>query len=61
MSTPESAKYQIIREMTTRDNNLMNIKWLCEAAGVSRSGYYNWIAHEGARHAEKTATVQISH
>ena len=30
--------------MTTRDNNLMNIKWLCEAAGVSRSGYYNWLA-----------------
>lgn len=53
MSTPESAKYQIIREMTTRDNNLMNIKWLCESAGVSRSGYYNWIAHEDARHARE--------
>ena len=53
MSTSESAKYQIIREMTARDNNLMNIKWLCEAADVSRSGYYNWIAHEDARHARE--------
>jgi transposase InsO family protein len=29
--------------MTQRDNNELNISWLCELAGVSRSGYYNWI------------------
>lgn len=29
--------------MTERDNNLLNITWLCETAGVSRSGYYNWL------------------
>ena len=23
-------------------NNELNIKWLCETAGVSRSGYYKW-------------------
>lgn len=28
--------------MTTRDNNLLNISWLCEIAEVSRSGYYAW-------------------
>lgn len=28
--------------MTTRDNNLLNIQWLCEIAQVSRSGYYAW-------------------
>lgn len=40
---PASAKYRIIEEMTQRDNNLLNISWLCEAAGVSRSGYYHYL------------------
>lgn len=29
--------------MTLRDNNELNISWLCQNAGVSRSGYYNWL------------------
>lgn len=33
-------KYSIIQAMTLRDNNMLNISWLCEIAGVSRSGYY---------------------
>ena len=32
-------KYQIIHDMLSRDNNLLNISWLCEIAGVSRNGY----------------------
>jgi transposase InsO family protein len=36
-------KYEIIHEMTSRDDNLLNITWLCELAGVSRSGYYYWV------------------
>ncbi|GMA09257.1 transposase [Tetragenococcus halophilus subsp. flandriensis] len=28
--------------MTERDNNLLNITWLCEIAQVSRSGFYAW-------------------
>ncbi|MCL2336046.1 MAG: IS3 family transposase [Firmicutes bacterium] len=36
-------KYKIIQEMTSRDNNELNISWLCDLAGVSRSGYYQWI------------------
>jgi len=47
-ATP-SAKYEIIREMTSRDNNLLNIEWLCEIAGVSRSGYYHWLNAEKTR------------
>lgn len=43
------AKYELIREMTLRDNNLLNIKWLCEIAGVSRSGYYRWLKAEPER------------
>lgn len=37
METAEE-KYKIISEMISRDNNLLNISWLCEIAGVSRSG-----------------------
>lgn len=29
--------------MTLRDNNELNISWLCQNACVSRSGYYNWL------------------
>lgn len=49
MSIPSSAKYAIIREMTQRDNNLLNIVWLCEAARVSRSGYYHYLNTEELR------------
>ncbi|WP_368487925.1 IS3 family transposase [Clostridium sp. BJN0013] len=41
-------KFKIIQQMLQRDNNLLNISWLCECAGVSRSGYYNWISSEKA-------------
>lgn len=41
---PPNDKYAIIREMTLRENNLLNISWLCEATGVPRSGYYCFLA-----------------
>jgi len=44
-----SIKYQLIHEITQRDNNLLNIKWLCDIAGVSRSGYYYWLAAKETR------------
>ena len=49
MSIPASAKYAIIREMTMRDNNRLNLSWLCETAGVSRSGYYSYLESENLR------------
>ena len=42
-------KYRIIQEAIQQDNNLLKISKLCEIAGVSRSGYYNWIASEPVR------------
>lgn len=36
-------KFELIYEMYSRENNLLNIKLLCEIAGVSRSGYYRWL------------------
>ena len=49
MSISASAKYAIIREMTVRDNNRLNLSWLCETAGVSRSGYYSYLESEELR------------
>jgi transposase InsO family protein len=49
MNIPASAKYSVIREMTQKDNNLLNIVWLCDAAGVSRSGYYHYLKTEELR------------
>ena len=49
-SRPE-VKFEIIKEMTGRDNNLLNIAWLCAIAGVSRSGYYRWINAEPVQNA----------
>jgi len=31
--------------MTMGSNNKLNISWLCDNAGVSRSGYYSWLSH----------------
>jgi len=49
-----SAKYEIIHEIISQDGNLQNVKELCAIAGVSRSGYYNWIKSADKR-AEKEA------
>lgn len=49
MNIPASAKYAIISEMAQRDNNILNIVWLCAAAGVSRSGYYHYLKTEDLR------------
>ena len=44
-----SLKFKFIKEITERGNNLLNISWLCETAGVSRSGYYQWLNAVGIR------------
>lgn len=53
-AAPE-VKFVLIREATLRDNNLLKISKMCEIAGVSRSGYYNWCASEGTRKVREDA------
>ena len=48
MGTP-GRKFEIIREITEDPENVLKIKDLCEIAGVSRSGYYNWLASDSKR------------
>ena len=51
IQAPAEVKFALIREATLRDNNLLKISVLCDIAGVSRSGYYNWISKEPVRKA----------
>lgn len=44
-----SAKFEIIHEIVSQEGNLQNVRELCRIAGVSRSGYYNWLASESKR------------
>lgn len=53
-AAPE-VKFALIREATLRDNNLLKISQLCEIAGVSWSGYYNWCASEDTRKVREDA------
>ena len=45
-------RYKIIAETISRDDNLLNIAYLCEIAGVSRSGFYYWRSNQAKRNAE---------
>lgn len=38
-----SSKFEIIDEVLQKENNLLSVTMLCDIAGVSRSGYYNWV------------------
>lgn len=44
IQAPAEVKFALIQEATLRDDNLLKISALCDIAGVSRSGYYNWIS-----------------
>lgn len=46
------SKFEIIHETISKANNTLSVKMLCEIAGVSRTGYYNWI-HSADRRTEK--------
>lgn len=59
LTSHPTAKYAIIKEVTARDDNLLNINWLCEMAGVSRSGYYDWLKSEPKR-LEREANDKIA-
>ncbi len=49
-----SAKYEIIHSIVSQEGNLQNVKELCQIAGVSRSGYYNWLASKDKRLEKET-------
>lgn len=42
-------KFEIIHETINKSNNRLSVTMLCEIAGVSRSGYYNWVSAKEKR------------
>ena len=40
--------------MYSKKKNHLNIQYMCEIAGVSRSGYYAWVAKEDKRRKNET-------
>lgn len=44
MMETSGSKFEIIYEVLRKENNLLSTTMLCDIAGVSRSGYYNWVA-----------------
>jgi putative transposase len=47
-----SKKYEVIQELVVTKESGFNVAYLCEIAGVSRSGYYRWLNYAPKR-AEK--------
>ncbi len=44
-----SSRFEIIHEILSSDDNRLSVTALCEIAGVSRSGYYNWVNSANVR------------
>ncbi|MGM9590489.1 MAG: IS3 family transposase [Faecousia sp.] len=42
IEAPAEVKYSLIQAAIQADGNLLNITWMCQIAGVSRSGFYAW-------------------
>ena len=51
MADPKN-KYELIRSTLREEENMLTAQELCEIAGVSRSGYYNWLKTEPDRQAK---------
>lgn len=49
MMEQASSKFELIHEIVQQEDNLLCVSELCRIAGVSRSGYYNWITSESVR------------
>ena len=53
LESKPSVIFETIRETLADPSNRLTVSRLCEAAGVSKSGYYRWLSAEGARSARE--------
>ena len=52
MDKPDK-KFELIREIVNKEDNVLSVTELCRIAGVSRSGYYRWGNAEDVRRARE--------
>ena len=50
-----SAVFAVIHASLQSNEPTLTVKELCQIAGVSRSGYYNWVKSEATRLAQEEA------
>ena len=53
-AAPE-VKFKLIQEAMAQDGAMLDVSKLCRLAGVSRSGYYNWLNSAPKREAREAA------
>lgn len=58
METSEN-KFEIIHETIHKADNRLSVKMLCEIAGVSRSGYYNWV-HSAEKEPKRKKKTELT-
>ena len=49
IQAPAKVKFALIYEAIQHDDNVLSISFMCEIAGVSRSGFYAWMKAAPAR------------
>lgn len=49
IQAPAEVKFALIYEAIRQDNNVLSISYMCQIAGVSRSGFYAWMNAAPAR------------
>lgn len=54
----KSEKFALIHELRQRSDSLLTVENLCRTAGVSVSGYYNWIGSAGTRESREAQDQQ---
>ena len=55
IKAPPSVKFELIWQALSQENCLLHVNELCRIAGVSRSGYYNWLRSEDKRRQREAA------
>ena len=56
----KSSDIFVLIRITIRDNNLKNVvSYLCASAGVSRSGYYNYLSNESKRERREEIDIKV--